>query len=122
MANRVFLGDRGDGLGIWVSRPGVNVLTAGMYDLLLDSSRQMITFVQSGVVTVYKDTTIQVSVSDLGYRPYLIGFVETYYQNANYNDYVYWRFISNTTVEIYYTSAYYSSASFRYAIFGVSSG
>jgi hypothetical protein len=38
MANRILLGQRGSEYGLWVSKPGKNVITDGVEDLLFSSS------------------------------------------------------------------------------------
>ena len=42
MANRVLLGNRGGTYGLFVSKPGANVLTCDEEDMLLDSRRKEI--------------------------------------------------------------------------------
>ena len=39
MANRVLLGKRGSDYGLWVSKPGANVLTCDEEDMLIDANR-----------------------------------------------------------------------------------
>lgn len=50
MANRVLLGKKGSDYGLWVSRPGQNVLTANDADMLFSTSAEVVTVMQSGVV------------------------------------------------------------------------
>tara|TARA_Y100000361_G_scaffold148688_1_gene161902 strand:- start:1228 stop:1752 length:525 start_codon:yes stop_codon:yes gene_type:complete len=54
MANRVLLGNRGGDYGLFVSKPGTNVLTCDEEDMLLDSRRKEIVSnpLQSGSSTI----------------------------------------------------------------------
>ena len=54
MANRVLLGNRGGTYGLFVSKPGANVLTCDEEDMLLDSRRKEIVSnpLQSGTSTI----------------------------------------------------------------------
>jgi hypothetical protein len=54
MANRVLLGNRGSDYGLFVSKPGANVLTCDEEDMLLDSRRKEIISnpLQSGSATI----------------------------------------------------------------------
>mgnify|MGYP003118710254 CR=1 FL=1 len=54
MANRVLLGNRGSDYGLFVSKPGANVLTCDPEDMLIDSRRKEIVSnpLQSGSATI----------------------------------------------------------------------
>ena len=54
MANRVLLGNRGSDYGLFVSKPGANVLTCDPEDMLIDSRRKEIISnpLQSGSATI----------------------------------------------------------------------
>ncbi len=58
MGNRVLLGKKGSEYGLWVSKSGVNVTTAGVQDLLFDSSAlETMTIYKSGTVSLTMGTT-----------------------------------------------------------------
>ena len=63
MTNRVVLGARGSEMGIWVSKPGYNVLTASEADMLLSSNQTTAQIVQTG----------RINASGNAY-PYLVTF------------------------------------------------
>lgn len=46
MANRILLGQRGSEFGLWVSKPGKDVTTAGINDLLFSSSNSTYKYTQ----------------------------------------------------------------------------
>lgn len=86
MANRVVLGQRGGGTGLYVSRPGVNALTATGDDLLLSTDSRMMQFVQQGVVNLSSGSQT-ISWGPFGYRPriLLVGQNRAYIQYINDN-------------------------------------
>lgn len=86
MANRVVFGQRGSGTGLYVSRPGVNALTATGDDLLLSTDARMMQFVQQGVVNRSSGSQT-ISWGPFGYRPriLLVGQNRAYIQYINDN-------------------------------------
>lgn len=71
MANRVLLGNRSGSLGIFVSRPGYNVLTAGPDELLMSTDLQNLQVMHSGSFSTSGGST-GVSWPAFGFRPYLL--------------------------------------------------
>ncbi|QIG69091.1 hypothetical protein EVB78_058 [Rhizobium phage RHph_N1_15] len=72
MTNRVLLGQRGSAFGMWVSKPGFDVLTAADDKMNIITNRVNLQLVQSGFI----DTTgnafpYSFSIPDLGYLPFI---------------------------------------------------
>lgn len=71
MTNRVVLGHRGSGVyGLFISKPGFNVLTATDNNLLFNSNYGTLQIVQAGQVTIGSNSgTSDVGTSNLGFSP-----------------------------------------------------
>jgi hypothetical protein len=71
MANRVLFGARGAELGLWISKPGVNVLTAADSGLLFKASMRAAQIIQYGRIAQPGGAFINtaVNIPNLGYRP-----------------------------------------------------
>lgn len=52
MVERVILGNKGGSYGLWVSKPGVSVLTASDWEMLFVSDSRSVRMLASGVVNV----------------------------------------------------------------------
>lgn len=75
MVRRVVLGARPSGIGIFVSRPGVDALTATGDNLLLSSDARQMQIVQSGAYNasfVMGISTQTITWGPLGYRPLIL--------------------------------------------------
>lgn len=123
MANRVLLGDRGDGIvGLWVSRPGVDVYTANQFDLILDSLRPIISYVESGTVSLTTGTWASIAITNLGYPPHVVAFI-TSSGIYDHQGSLQWRISNNSTAQLLYTAASGGAANVtaRYMIIGVPS-
>src|SRR5690606_10194586 len=75
MVRRVVLGARPSGIGIFVSRPGVDALTATGDNLLLSSDARQMQIVQSGAYNasfVMGISTQTIHWGPLGYRPLIL--------------------------------------------------
>lgn len=73
MANRVCLGSRGGGdAGLFISKPGFNVLTAGVADMLFSSSAKSWQIVSSGQVSIVNDGSFTITHPNLGYYPTIV--------------------------------------------------
>ncbi len=73
MTNRIVLGQRGSESGIWVSKPGINALTAGADDLLLSTSISAMQIVASGVISgPSSNTDYDFTIPDLGFTPMVL--------------------------------------------------
>ncbi|WP_196258559.1 hypothetical protein [Pelagibacterium limicola] len=85
MANRVLLGERGGEFGLWVSKPGQNVLTAGVNGLLLSPEIPMLQVIyaerRSVTVRASPNNNTVFSWPDPGYFAFawLSGPAEPYY-------------------------------------------
>ena len=73
MANRVQLGQRGSEYGLWVSKPGANVLTCDQEDMLFDSTNMDYgqTLARGYIEGDAGATNITVTVRD-GVHPFVI--------------------------------------------------
>lgn len=69
MANRTIIGTRGTDVGIFISKPGIDVLTAAEQDLLLSTSQPSLQFVQMGSITFSSAGNIDVAIPDQGFAP-----------------------------------------------------
>ena len=78
MANRVLFGQRGSEMGLWISKPGFNVLTASEADMLFLSTptKQIKAFqiIQSGRITFGGATYVDVYYPNPGFRPVAGGY------------------------------------------------
>lgn len=73
MTNRVCLGQKGSDTGIWVSKPGVNVLTAGEDDMLLSTSFRALQIIASGVISSPANlTNYDRTIPNLGFQPIVL--------------------------------------------------
>lgn len=72
MTGRVLLGLRAGEYGIWVSKPGVNVITAGDDALLLSSSRRSAQVVASGIISASSGGSYGISWGNLGFVPVIL--------------------------------------------------
>lgn len=91
MTNRVVLGKRGGVSGMWVSAPGVDVLTAADAQMLLSTSRANVQIVASGVFTgALAPSFVDVAIPNLGFKPIIL-FACPWYK-------VTWTFLSIASV------------------------
>ena len=78
MANRVLVGDRNGTMGMWVSRPGYNVLTAADADMLFVASSVLNTksfqTVQSGYFELGTNQSIDISFPYIGILPVVMAW------------------------------------------------
>lgn len=73
MVGRVLLGQRSGSYGLWISRPGIDVLGAGEDQLLLSGTRASAQVVASGILYMSKNQTAAISWSpNLGFAPAII--------------------------------------------------
>lgn len=84
MANRVLLGQRNSEMGLWISRPGFDVLTAGENDMLFlaTPTKQTKAFqiIQTGLVSWGSgQLDVDVPCPNLGYNTMATGY---FYGNA----------------------------------------
>lgn len=69
MTDRVLLGNRGGEYGLWVSRPGFDVKTAGEDGLLMSTSIRTLQVVRSGSFS--GTGVVGISWAPVGFRPRL---------------------------------------------------
>lgn len=71
MANRVLVGKRGSEFGLWVSEPGVDVLTSGLDQTWFDSDEFALGVYQEGSITIAANSvgTIDFSAASFDYVP-----------------------------------------------------
>lgn len=81
MTNRVLFGQRNGVFGLWVSKPGYDVLTADWNDMMFSTDQRSGQIVQTGAIPVPSIGSLPVAVTipNLGYYPmvkwYLGGWV-----------------------------------------------
>lgn len=76
MTNRVLIGKKGSAYGIWISKPGYDVLSASLDQMLLSSERTPFMVIGQGVVSAFTDInqTRALTIPNLGFRPiFLLG-------------------------------------------------
>jgi hypothetical protein len=79
MTNRVLLGDRSGGAGLFVSKPGVDVVTAVADDLLLSTSIQAFQIVQTGSHSdPGASSSFTASIPNLGFTPLVLVWCDRY--------------------------------------------
>jgi hypothetical protein len=111
MANRVLLGLRGSQYGLWVSKPGQNVLTAVDPNLLFSIDDKAFQVVQSGAVVFNSAAYIDITIPNLGYYP-LATF--TYKQVNNMTFYI--EYLSFTTIRFNRSHTTADTRSFTYYV------
>lgn len=73
MTSRVILGRRGSSYGMWVSKPGVDVETAGLAGLLLSTDRAAMQIVATGVIaSPTNGGAYDFAVPNLGFVPLVL--------------------------------------------------
>jgi hypothetical protein len=74
MTNRVLLGKFGTKYGLWVSKPGVNLLKASEDEMLLSTERQSFQIVKSGVISFpgAGDDAPAITIPNLGFNPLVL--------------------------------------------------
>lgn len=73
MTNRVLLGAKGGTHGLYVSKPGVDVVTAGDNDLMVSTNRKAMQVVQNGVIgDPGISATIDIAIPSLGFTPLVL--------------------------------------------------
>lgn len=92
MTNRVVLGNRSGQQGLWISKPGRDVLTISAdADFLFRTDIKGAQIVQSGIIPQTAGTfiNVQIGIPDLGYRPVVelqsigwYGVCVRYYSNS----------------------------------------
>lgn len=71
MARRVLLGQRSGNIGIWVSKPGIDVVSASADNLLLSSDIGNVQAIASGILSS-PATSTTVNFADLGFQPWVL--------------------------------------------------
>jgi len=122
MANRVVIGNRNGQYGLWVSKPGYDVLTTSSSNLLFDMSGSVLQIIQSGEFSVSGTTNIPLSNTG-GITPLVIVWskVQTYYGSTiqsfpdkfNVN-------VTATTLTISLASGFSGTHTGTYIVFGES--
>jgi hypothetical protein len=74
MTARVLLGSWGGAHGLWVSKPGWNVLDAPESQMLMSINGQAMQVVHSGIVAAppYNDFTGAINHVDMGFHPFVM--------------------------------------------------
>lgn len=103
MTNRVVMGNKGGTYGLWVSKPGVNVLTASETDMLLSTSGTFGQIVRSGSFAAGTGT-YSISWSALGFRPRLFFGTQMIVEGVNYTS------DNSATVRTYNNQEYINEA------------
>jgi hypothetical protein len=83
MANRVIMGQRGGVYGAWVSKPGVDVVSASAEQLMMSTDIGNVHAIASGVVSS-PGGSFGISWTDLGYYPWVILGSERYRSSFTY--------------------------------------
>ena len=79
MVDRVCLGKRNPGeFGLFISKPGVNVMTAPDHNLIFSSSIRAFQIIQSGYVSIPAYGSGTLTYPNSGFRPLIIAFPTLY--------------------------------------------
>jgi len=70
MVERILMGQRGSETGLWVSKPGSNVLTAAENDMMLSLNREVLQIVSGGVLSGM-GTQATITFPNLGFQPFI---------------------------------------------------
>jgi hypothetical protein len=118
MANRVLLGQRGGAFGLWVSRPGVDVVTAGEDDMLFSSGdTENFMIIDSGVIgDPGAGATSTVSIPSMGFSPFVIFSCEKYPVSLEYLSSTSIRFRTFAAISVPGDSGVVRSGTIRYAV------
>ncbi|PZR92241.1 MAG: hypothetical protein DI537_13720 [Stutzerimonas stutzeri] len=85
MANRVLIGDRAGTMGMWISRPGYNVMTAADADMLFVASNSLNTrsfqTAQEGSFALTTDQSIDIVFPYMGFLPIILTWTDQYFWN-----------------------------------------
>ncbi len=105
MVDRVILGKRGGKHGLWISKPGFDVNTASLDQLLFttESGFDSLQFVQVGDVVSTVGNPGRVSIPDLGYKPFVWIVPEvTYSMGMSETKLITWAtYVSNTEIDVH---------------------
>lgn len=106
MVNRVLFGKRGtNDFGLWISKPGFNVLSANDDQLLFSSAWSTLQVVQAGSVAVSDNDPTTVAIPNLGYKPTVILIPEVQFSSifsaTDARMYAWATFSSNTSMTIH---------------------
>lgn len=123
MANRVCLGNRNGVSGLFVSRPGYDVLTADDANLMFDSRTRGIWVHSRGSASLaYGQTSITIPIVGLSFQP-IVEFSKTYISdywgvvNSNYMEG--WNVSVTSSQMTLTTTQTYTSHTLNYVIYGV---
>lgn len=107
MANRVLLGKRDNTYGIWISKPGEDVLTATDEKLLFTMNRQPFMIIGRGTLTPFSGTNQHryVTIPNLGYKPIFLVKCVRYDISIHYESATSVRLTSAKQAESYYWSS-----------------
>lgn len=118
MTRRVLLGQRGGSYGLWVSRPTVDVVTAGDDDLLFSSSdTENFMIIDSGVIAdPGAGATATVSIPNMGFEPFVIFSCEKYPVSMEHLSNTSIRFRTFVAISVPGDSGVTRSGTIRYAV------
>jgi hypothetical protein len=72
MTNRVIIGQRGAAIGLWVSKPGIDVFSATERQLLLSHNSYSFQIIYSGFILLNTSLDGTLTIPDLGYKPWIL--------------------------------------------------
>ena len=114
MTNRVLMGQRAPGeYGLWVSKPGVDVMSATVDQCLLSTNRRAFQIIQHGTVgNPGVNGSVDVAIPSLGYTPLVLLFCT--------RSFIEFWFPSPTTLRLFNDGAWqgggFGSYDIRYAV------
>lgn len=101
MTTRLCLGNRGSDVGLFISKPGIDVMTATAENLLFSTASRAFQFVQSGMLAVPSSKEVTITTPDLGYKPMIMLFPKVTGFSANYFQISWVRYDSNTSITLH---------------------
>lgn len=72
MANRLLLGTKDSNIGLYISKPGQNVLTDAVNNLLYSSTFDPLQFVQTGRLHLSSGASTTITIPSLGFKPLVL--------------------------------------------------
>lgn len=121
MANRVVFGLRSGQYGLWISKPGFNVLTTALENMLFHTGMDAWQIAQSGTIAIANGSYGTISYASQGYVPLVVVVPACLYGEPGTNDWRYIKITNATTTSARINVDIGSSANYQgtcsYAVF-----
>lgn len=112
-ANRILLGNKNGSYGIWISRPGIDVLANNDAKMLMTMNKKMFQVLQWGTFSFGDNTEIYIYTADQGFTPVSV-FTTDGIQIGSIVTHGQW--VSRTAFRMWRDTTGYDGANFWYYI------